>query len=107
MGEKLPADFWTAPRVATALAEGDVATILAEIQRVKRWTQEDIGRILGYSQSWVSKVIRRRHYPSIRFATWHNDLESLSTCSESEPEELMMRRNDEISARPSPSHRSF
>jgi len=65
MGEKLPADFWTAPRVATALAEGDVATILAEIQRVKRWTQEDIGRILGYSQSWVSKVIRRRQTLSI------------------------------------------
>jgi transcriptional regulator with XRE-family HTH domain len=58
-GEKLPADFWTSPRIVAALAEGDVATILTEVQRAKNWTQTDISRVLGYSQSWVSKVLRR------------------------------------------------
>lgn len=64
-GEGLPAGFWSTPRIAVALAESDIVTILTEIQRTRNWTQKDLGRILGYSQSWVSKVVRRRQKLSI------------------------------------------
>mgnify|MGYP002377378164 CR=1 FL=1 len=63
--ERLPANFWSAPRITAALAVGDIVTILAEIQRTRNWTQKDLGHVLGYSQSWVSKVVRRRQKLSI------------------------------------------
>ncbi|WP_067136759.1 helix-turn-helix domain-containing protein [Microtetraspora malaysiensis] len=56
----LPPQFWSSPRVASALAECDIPTILAEAMRAHGWTQEQLAEAVGYSQSWVSKVLRHR-----------------------------------------------
>ncbi|NUW39337.1 helix-turn-helix domain-containing protein [Nonomuraea rhodomycinica] len=58
--ERLPPRFWAAPAVAAALAEGDVPALLDEIRRARGWTQAQLADVVGYSQSWVSKVVRRR-----------------------------------------------
>lgn len=54
----LPAEFWAAPRVASALASCDFATLLEEIRQAYGWKQADLAVVVGYSQSWVSKVLR-------------------------------------------------
>nr|WP_189180554.1 helix-turn-helix transcriptional regulator [Microbispora rosea] len=56
----LPPQFWSSPLVAAALAECDIPTILAEAMRAHGWTQGQLAEAVGYSQSWVSKVLRRR-----------------------------------------------
>ncbi|NUW33955.1 helix-turn-helix transcriptional regulator [Nonomuraea sp. SMC257] len=58
--DRLPSRLWTAPAVAAALAEGDVPALLDEIRRARGWTQAQLAEVVGYSQSWVSKVVRRR-----------------------------------------------
>ncbi|ACZ00423.1 MULTISPECIES: helix-turn-helix domain-containing protein [Thermomonospora] len=55
----LPPDFWFAPAVVNALANCDIPVLLEEIRRAHGWTQSDLAAAVGYSQSWVSKVIRR------------------------------------------------
>src|ERR1022692_1822171 len=55
----LPAEFWSAPAVARALASCDFATLLEEIRRAHGWKQAELAGMVGYSQSWVSKVLRR------------------------------------------------
>jgi DNA-binding XRE family transcriptional regulator len=55
---RLPAGFWSAPAVASALGSCDFATLLEEIRRAHGWTQAELAGVLGYSQSWVSKVLR-------------------------------------------------
>jgi transcriptional regulator with XRE-family HTH domain len=54
----LPAGFWSAPAVASALGSCDFATLLEEIRRAHGWKQAELAGALGYSQSWVSKVLR-------------------------------------------------
>ncbi|MFD1934289.1 multiprotein-bridging factor 1 family protein [Nonomuraea mangrovi] len=56
----LPPQFWSTPAVAAALAECDLAAILAEIRQANGWTQAELAEAVGYSQSWVSKVLRGR-----------------------------------------------
>ncbi|WP_062436140.1 helix-turn-helix domain-containing protein [Herbidospora daliensis] len=59
-GNGLPPDFWARPPVAGALAECDMATILDQVRSARGWTQGQLADFLGYSQSWVSKVLRGR-----------------------------------------------
>jgi transcriptional regulator with XRE-family HTH domain len=54
---RLPAAFWSAPAVASALGSCDFATLLEEIRRAHGWKQAELAGVLGYSQSWVSKVL--------------------------------------------------
>src|SRR5712691_177790 len=56
----LPPEFWSSPAVAAALASCDFATLLEEIRRAHSWTQRQLALAVGYSQSWVSNVLRRR-----------------------------------------------
>ncbi|WP_240506112.1 helix-turn-helix domain-containing protein [Thermoactinospora rubra] len=46
--------------MAAALAECDMPTVLAEVRRENGWTQAQLAEAVGYSQSWVSKVLRGR-----------------------------------------------
>ena len=55
---RLAADFWSAPAVANALARCDFPVLLEEIRRARGWTQAELAGEAGYSQSWVSKVMR-------------------------------------------------
>ncbi len=54
----LPPEWWAAPVVAAALASCDFATLLEEIRRAHGWTQKQLASAVGYSQSWVSNVLR-------------------------------------------------
>ena len=56
----LPPEFWSSPAVAAALASCDVAALLEEIRRAHGWTQKQLALAVGYSQSWVSNVLRRQ-----------------------------------------------
>jgi transcriptional regulator with XRE-family HTH domain len=56
----LPPEFWSSPPVAAALASCDFATLLEEIRRAHGWTQKQLALAVGYSQSWVSNVLRRQ-----------------------------------------------
>ncbi|MEU8109987.1 helix-turn-helix transcriptional regulator [Nonomuraea muscovyensis] len=58
--DRLPPRFWSAPAVAAALATCDVAALIGEIRRERGWTQTELAEVIGYSQSWVSKVLRGR-----------------------------------------------
>ncbi|MBX6765878.1 MAG: helix-turn-helix transcriptional regulator [Actinomadura rubrobrunea] len=57
-GRSLPPEFWSTPAVAAALSCCDMPTLLEEIRRAHGWAQTDLAAALGYSQSWVSKVLR-------------------------------------------------
>ncbi|GAA2456656.1 helix-turn-helix transcriptional regulator [Actinomadura vinacea] len=54
----LPLAFWSAPGVAAALSSCDMPALLKEIRRAHGWTQAELAAAVGYSQSWVSKVLR-------------------------------------------------
>ncbi|GAA5083577.1 transcriptional regulator with XRE-family HTH domain [Thermocatellispora tengchongensis] len=54
----LPPQFWSSPAVARALAKCDIPAVLTEVQHVRGWTQAQLAEAVGYSQSWVSKVLR-------------------------------------------------
>jgi transcriptional regulator with XRE-family HTH domain len=56
----LPPEFWSSPGVSAALASCDFATLLEEIRRAHGWTQTQLALAVGYSQSWVSNVLRRQ-----------------------------------------------
>ncbi|MEU8251664.1 helix-turn-helix transcriptional regulator [Nonomuraea sp. NPDC048916] len=58
--EPFPPSFWDQPAVAAALATCDMAGILREILAYRRWTQEQLADVLGYGQTWVSRVLRGR-----------------------------------------------
>jgi transcriptional regulator with XRE-family HTH domain len=57
---RLAPEFWSSPAVATALARCDFATLLEEIRRAHGWTQKQLALAVGYSQSWVSNVLRKQ-----------------------------------------------
>lgn len=61
----LPPDFWSAPTVTAAMASCDFPTLLDEIRRTRGWTQRQLATAVGYSQSWVSNVLRRQQSLSI------------------------------------------
>jgi transcriptional regulator with XRE-family HTH domain len=56
----LPPEFWSAPAVAAALATCDFPVIFEEVKRARGWTQRQLAQAVGYSQSWVSNVLRRQ-----------------------------------------------
>jgi transcriptional regulator with XRE-family HTH domain len=56
--EQLSPEFWSSPAVANALADCDFPVLLREIRRARSWTQGELADELGYSQSWVSKMLR-------------------------------------------------
>jgi transcriptional regulator with XRE-family HTH domain len=56
----LPAEFWSKHPVREALATCDMPTLMAAVQGARGWSQTELASRLGYSQSWVSRVIRRR-----------------------------------------------
>jgi transcriptional regulator with XRE-family HTH domain len=60
-GRPLRTEFWSAPAVAKALATCDFVTLLEEIRRARGWTQKQLASAAGYSQSWVSNVLRGQH----------------------------------------------
>ncbi|GAA1080162.1 helix-turn-helix domain-containing protein [Nocardiopsis composta] len=53
----LPPEFWTRPATAAALATCDIATIVEDIRRTRGWSQGELAKAVGYSQSWVSRVV--------------------------------------------------
>jgi transcriptional regulator with XRE-family HTH domain len=55
---RLSPEFWSGPAVASALAACDFPVLLEEIRRARGWTQAQLAAEVGYSQSWVSKVMR-------------------------------------------------
>jgi transcriptional regulator with XRE-family HTH domain len=57
--DSLPPEFWSASAVAVALTSCDFAALLEEIRRAHGWSQTELATAVGYSQSWVSKVVRR------------------------------------------------
>jgi transcriptional regulator with XRE-family HTH domain len=47
--------------VARALACCDLPVLLEEVRKAHGWTQAELAEVIGYSQSWVSKVLRGKH----------------------------------------------
>jgi transcriptional regulator with XRE-family HTH domain len=47
--------------VARALACCDLPVLLEEVRKAHGWTQAELAGVVGYSQSWVSKVLRGKH----------------------------------------------
>lgn len=56
----LPPEFWSSAAVAPALASCDFATLLEQVKAAHGWTQKQLASQVGYSQSWVSNVLRRQ-----------------------------------------------
>jgi transcriptional regulator with XRE-family HTH domain len=54
----MPAEFWERPYVAHALVGWDIPTVLRAVMSERHWTQQQLAGVLGYSQSWVSNVMR-------------------------------------------------
>jgi transcriptional regulator with XRE-family HTH domain len=52
--------FWSSPAVAQALACCDFGVLLEEVRKAHGWTQAELAQVVGYSQSWVSRVVRGR-----------------------------------------------
>jgi transcriptional regulator with XRE-family HTH domain len=52
--------FWSSAPVASALARCDLPVLLEEVRKARGWTQAELAGVIGYSQSWVSKVLRGR-----------------------------------------------
>ncbi len=55
---RLPPDFWSRPDIASALASCDVPALVDAVRAAHEWTQRELGALLGYSQTWVSRVLR-------------------------------------------------
>lgn len=56
----LGSGFWSSPGVAAALGRCDFPVLLEAIRRERGWSQAELAEAAGYSQSWVSKVLRGR-----------------------------------------------
>jgi ribosome-binding protein aMBF1 (putative translation factor) len=52
--------FWSSAVIASALACCDLPVLLEEVRKARGWTQAELAGVIGYSQSWVSKVLRGR-----------------------------------------------
>lgn len=61
----LPAEFWSSNPVREALATCDMPTLMASVRTARRWSQTELAEALGYSQSWVSRVVRGRQQLTI------------------------------------------
>src|SRR6266516_3056290 len=56
---RLPPEFWSRPDTASALASCDVPALMEAVRAAQGWTQTDLASVLGYSQTWASRVLRR------------------------------------------------
>ncbi len=56
---RLPPEFWSRPDIASALASCDVPALMEAVRAAQGWTQTDLASVLGYSQTWASRVLRR------------------------------------------------
>lgn len=59
-GNELPSDFWNRPQVAKALSQSDFSVILDAIRSEREWSQSELAHAVGYSQSWISRVVNGR-----------------------------------------------
>lgn len=57
---RLPPHFWTRPSVARALSRCDFPVILEAVRSAQEWSQSELAHAVGYSQSWVSRVVNGR-----------------------------------------------
>ncbi|PSK98078.1 helix-turn-helix protein [Murinocardiopsis flavida] len=53
----LPAEFWSRPDLAAALSTCDMPAVVAAVREARGWSQGELARTVGYSQSWVSRVL--------------------------------------------------
>lgn len=51
-----------------ALATCDVPSIIEAVRRCRRWSQTEVGQAIGYSQTWVSKVVGHRQPVTVKQA---------------------------------------
>lgn len=56
----LPPDFWARTDIRAALATCDLARVLEQARLTRGWSQGGLARAVGYSQSWVSRVVNRQ-----------------------------------------------
>jgi cyanate lyase len=54
----MPPDFWDRTEIARALVRWDIPGVLAAVISERHWSQHQLADVLGYSQSWVSNVMR-------------------------------------------------
>ncbi len=54
----MPPEFWDRTEIGRALVSWDVPGVLAAVIRERHWSQHQLADVLGYSQSWVSNVMR-------------------------------------------------
>jgi len=55
-----PPEFWSTSGVVAALASCDMPALIEALRVKQGWTQGELAEVLGYSQSWASKVLRGR-----------------------------------------------
>lgn len=60
-GGRLPADLWITPTAAAALANCNLPVLMELVRGARGWSQAELASALGYSQSWVSRALRRHH----------------------------------------------
>jgi transcriptional regulator with XRE-family HTH domain len=53
----LPPELWSRPAMAAALATCDMPTVVEGVRLARGWSQGELARAVGYSQSWVSRVV--------------------------------------------------
>lgn len=56
----LPPDFWERDGITEALATCDLARVLEQVRLARDWSQGELAAAVGYSQSWVSRVVNRQ-----------------------------------------------
>ncbi|MDA0564579.1 helix-turn-helix transcriptional regulator [Streptomonospora sp. S1-112] len=56
----LPREFWARPDIAAALATCDLPGVLEGVRAAQGWSQQELAAAVGYSQSWVSRVVNRQ-----------------------------------------------
>src|SRR5258708_8043292 len=54
-------EFWSSAVVARALSCCDLPVLLEEGRKAHGWAQGELAGVVGYSQSWVSRVLRGKH----------------------------------------------
>lgn len=67
---RMPAEFWERPDVAHALIGWDIPAVLSAVMNERHWTQRQLADVLGYSQSWVSNVMRGTQSLTLDQAKW-------------------------------------
>lgn len=56
----IDAELWKRPDIARALSTCDFSTLLEAVRSARGWSQAELAHTVGYSQSWVSRVVNAR-----------------------------------------------